>query len=538
VISTANTSSAQTVTVGSNPVGVAILPDGSAAYVANQAGGTVSVVSLSGTPTVTDTISFAGSGCPNPSYLAVTPNGKSVYVTCSGGTQLLWKITVATNTAAASGIAIPTGGNTGNGGLHQVVVTPDGHTAYVASGNDVYPVTLSDNDVGPGIPVTDAWSLAMSPDGAYLLAGRSDNGCGCSTDTVESINVAQNTVSDTFSAGGYEHFSLAFVPVTVEATPIVEEVSPATGYTTGGTSVTVTGSGFSEATALDFGGVAASAVTINADTSITAISPPGPAGAVDVTVTTPGGTSTPNAADLFTYTVDQTIPNSEPCTPGCTTNTVSTPLDQTSVSVTGASGDSNPDATTNLLVNTATLSCGVSKTHDYDFATAVSTLSTTDFAPHQVLTVTETVGDEPSTVGVKVCYAAGTDGKGTLLRRCKSSMKAPCLESLTGQSGDTVVASFLSPANDPRFWTGGAAVDLKAFTPASGAPNSTVTIKGKNLTEVQAVVIGGAQAAISTKSTNSELIVTVPPTAVPAAGYITVTAASGDAISTKSFTVT
>jgi hypothetical protein len=103
---------------------------------------------------------------------------------------------------------------------------------------------------------------------------------------------------------------------------------------------------------------------------------------------------------------------------------------------------------------------------------------------------------------------------------------------------DTVIATFLSPANDPRFWTGGAEVDLKAFTPASGAPGSTVTIKGENLTAVQAVVIGGPQAAISSKSTNTELIVSVPPTAGPRPGYITGTAASGDAISTKPFTVT
>jgi YVTN family beta-propeller protein len=211
VISTANTSSIQTVTVGSNPAGLAILPNSSAAYVSNQGSGTVSVVSLTGTPTVTKTIKFHHNGCTSPSYLAATPNGKYVYVTCSG-TSKLWRIKVASNKARRRGITIPNGGNTGNGGLHQVAITPNGQTAYVASGNDVYPVELSNNHVGTGIAMTNAWSLSISTDGAYLLAGQSDNGCGCSTDNVESIKVSNNTVADTFSSGGYEHFSLAFQP--------------------------------------------------------------------------------------------------------------------------------------------------------------------------------------------------------------------------------------------------------------------------------------------------------------------------------------
>jgi YVTN family beta-propeller protein len=212
VISTANTANVQTVTVGSSPTGLAILPNSSAAYVVNSGDNTVSVVSLVGTPTVTNTISFPGGGCHSPTYDAVTPNGKKVFVTCSGNDKL-WKIKVATGHAAATGIKIPKGGeDNGNGGLHQVVITPDGHTAYVASGNDVYPVTLATKTVGSGIPMTNATSLAISSDGAYVMSGQSDNGCGCSTDNVEVIQVSTNTVTDTFSAGGYEHFSLAFKP--------------------------------------------------------------------------------------------------------------------------------------------------------------------------------------------------------------------------------------------------------------------------------------------------------------------------------------
>jgi hypothetical protein len=78
------------------------------------------------------------------------------------------------------------------------------------------------------------------------------------------------------------------------ATPSVTGVSPSQGPVAGGTTVTLTGTNFSGATAVQFGGVAAS-FTVNSGTQITAVAPAHAAGAAAVTVTTPGGTS--NAAD-------------------------------------------------------------------------------------------------------------------------------------------------------------------------------------------------------------------------------------------------
>jgi hypothetical protein len=150
--------------------------------------------------------------------------------------------------------------------------------------------------------------------------------------------------------------------------------------------------------------------------------------------------------------------------------------------------------------------------------------------------VTETVGNEPTTKGVAVCFGVGSDpASGTLLHACTKTKKAPCLESLTEASG-SVIATFLSPATDPRFWTGEAAPDLKTISPTKGAPGSTVTITGKSLTGILAVVIGGATATISSQSTATKLIVTVPQKAV--SGLITLTTGSGEAVSAKPFTVT
>ncbi|MGP3967554.1 IPT/TIG domain-containing protein [Streptomyces sp. 6N223] len=72
--------------------------------------------------------------------------------------------------------------------------------------------------------------------------------------------------------------------------PTVQSVSPASGPTTGGNAVAVTGTNFTGATAVRFGERASPAFTVNSATRITAIAPQG-SGTVQVTVTTPAGTS-------------------------------------------------------------------------------------------------------------------------------------------------------------------------------------------------------------------------------------------------------
>jgi hypothetical protein len=84
-------------------------------------------------------------------------------------------------------------------------------------------------------------------------------------------------------------------------TPTVSGVSPSAGPSTGGTSVTVTGTNLTGASTVKFGGMNASSFSVGSDTSITATSPAGTTGPVDVTVTTGGGTSAANPSDQFTY---------------------------------------------------------------------------------------------------------------------------------------------------------------------------------------------------------------------------------------------
>ncbi len=89
--------------------------------------------------------------------------------------------------------------------------------------------------------------------------------------------------------------------LTGRGAPEVKKLAPKKGPASGGTSVTITGLGFIGATTVDFGSTGAH-FKVNSPQSISAESPPGVAGSVAVTVTTPNGTSALNSGDLFTYT--------------------------------------------------------------------------------------------------------------------------------------------------------------------------------------------------------------------------------------------
>lgn len=79
-------------------------------------------------------------------------------------------------------------------------------------------------------------------------------------------------------------------PSPAPGAPAVTGVSPGTGPSPGGTVVAITGSGFSGATAVTFGGADAWGFSVHSDGSITAVSPGGH-GSVDVVVITPAGSS-------------------------------------------------------------------------------------------------------------------------------------------------------------------------------------------------------------------------------------------------------
>jgi hypothetical protein len=83
--------------------------------------------------------------------------------------------------------------------------------------------------------------------------------------------------------------------------PAVSGIAPTAGPAEGGTVVTITGSGLTGATAVKFGQNSATSFSVTSDTSLTAVAPAGPTGAVDITVVAVGGTSATSAGDRFSY---------------------------------------------------------------------------------------------------------------------------------------------------------------------------------------------------------------------------------------------
>ena len=80
----------------------------------------------------------------------------------------------------------------------------------------------------------------------------------------------------------------------------ISSIAPVTGPLAGGTTVTLTGTGFTGATAVRFGTTDATGLTVVSATEVTVVTPAATiAGAVDVSITTPAGTWT--SRRVFTY---------------------------------------------------------------------------------------------------------------------------------------------------------------------------------------------------------------------------------------------
>jgi Ca2+-binding RTX toxin-like protein len=174
----------------------------------------------------------------------------------------------------------PIGRGAGNQEAVLVKLNPAGSSA-------VYSTVLggSDGDLGNAV--------AVGPGGAYL-AGQANAYAAPPGNFPTTPGAFQAQ-----PAGGAELF-LAKVSE-APASPLVTSLRNRSGPVTGGTRVTIEGTGLSGATAVRFGGTPAASFKVESATRITAVSPARGLGRVKVTVTTPGGTTPPNPVTTFEY---------------------------------------------------------------------------------------------------------------------------------------------------------------------------------------------------------------------------------------------
>jgi Domain of unknown function (DUF1929)/IPT/TIG domain/Glyoxal oxidase N-terminus len=188
--------------------------------------------------------------------------------------------------------------------------------------------------------------------------------------------------------------------------PMVTAVAPNSGPVSGGTAVTITGANFVAGAAVSFGGIAATNVTVASSTSITATTPAGAAGAVNVAVTNTDNQSG-TLSNGFTYTslapaVTSVAPNSGPVAGGTVVTITGTNFQKgatvsfggtaainvtvaSSTSITATTPTDTAGAVTVVVTDSNKLSGALNNGYTYtaaaDFAMTVATLAPGTIAP-------------------------------------------------------------------------------------------------------------------------------------------------------------
>ena len=199
-----------------------------------------------------------------------------------------------------------------NGGLTSTMALSSSSPA-LSAGEGITTVSASYSTSATTIDVGSAAAIASTPGQYFILIDGEEMDVTAVNLSTNSLTVtrAVNGVSSSLSSSddfylfADQRGEVRSTPTDIGAythgPPTVTAVSTNTGPTGGGTSVTITGMNFTSATAVKFGSTNATSYTVNSSIQITATSPSGSAGAVDITVTSAAGTSATSGSDQFTY---------------------------------------------------------------------------------------------------------------------------------------------------------------------------------------------------------------------------------------------
>lgn len=338
--------------------------------------------------------------------------------------------------------------------------------------------------------------------------------------------------------------------------PTVTSISPTGGPVTGGTVVTITGTNFVQGATVSFGpGYLASSVIVLGSTSITCVAPAHPAGVVDVTVTTPAGTSsTAGTANDFSYglpTVTALSPTGGPTSGGTAVTITGTNF------VSGATvnfGSGYPATNVNV-VNSTTITCvtpahpvGVAEVTVTTPAGTSSTAGTANDFSYGLPTITAlnpTGG--PTTGGTFVTITGTNFVSGATVAFGGTNypgMNVSVISSTTitcyapSHPVGTVDVTVTTPAGTSP--TAGTANDyvyggptITSISPSSGPTSggTLVTITGTNFVTGATVAFGPGLSATNVTVVNSTTITCVtPPRNTPGTVEVTVTTSAGTSL--------
>jgi hypothetical protein len=332
-------------------------------------------------------------------------------------------------------------------------------------------------------------------DGATSL-GTNFVGAGSAIFNISSLALGNHSITGVYSGdtnGNLGSTSPPFI-LSIVSPPTVTAISPTSGPAAGGTSVTITGTGFTSAALVRFGGTSATSFAVNSDTSISAISPAG-TGTIDITVVAAQAASATSAADRFTYTAPPPTVTSVSPTAGPTTG-------GTSVTITGTG---------------------------FTGATAVTfgAAAATSFTVVSATSITATSPAGAGTVDVTVTTAGGTSAASpadqfTYIAQPTVAAISPTSGPGAGGTSITITGTGFSGATAVTF--GGTAATTFAVTSATQitatAPTGTGTI------DVRVTTAGGTSttsAADRFTYITTPAVTSISPTAGPATGATSVT---------------
>ncbi len=437
-----------------------------------------SVDSSSGLNTGGNTVSITGTGFAGAGFIGAS----AVHFGATAATFTVTSPTIITATDPAGtgtvDVTVTTGGGTS-------ATSPADEFTYIVP--PVPTVTGVSPTSGPstgGTTVTITgtgftWATAVQFGANAAKFTDSDDNLITATAPAGNLGTTDVTVttgSGTSATSSADHFTYVVPPV-----PTVTGVSPTSGPSTGGTSVTITGTGFTGTTAVNFGpNNPAATYTVNSPTGITATAPAGLIGIADVTVVTPGGTSATSPADQFAYTV--------PPAP----------------TVTGVSPGSGPNGT--LVTITGTNFTG---TTAVDFGASPATTLTISSAT----TVYATAPTGTGTVDVTVVTPGGASATSPADQYTYTVPPAPTVTGVSptpGYNGTSVIVTGTG-------FTGASAVTFgvtaATFT-VNSATNITATAPGGTGTVDVTVTTSGGSNSPSASDQFTYLAGPLPPTMV------------------------
>ena len=506
----------QTVTVRFSPTAAQTFPGTVSFTGGGGASRTVTGVGVATGPSITS-FSPAG-GAPGISVViqggnllgatAVKLNGTSAAFTVNSGTQITFTVP-ANATSGAISVTTPAGTATSTTSF---MVTPRITGFTPASGAVGASVVINGaNFTGATAVAFNGTAAAFTVNSAIKITATVPAGA-----TTGKIGVTTPAGSATSAA----NFAVAAT---------ITSFSPTSGAP--GTHVTITGSAFTGATAAKFNGVAA-AFTVNSSTQITA-TVPATANTGPISVTSPGGTATSAA----TFTVAPRITGFTPASGKVGASVVVNGANFTGATAVTFNGTSAVFTVNSAIKITATVPAGATSgkigvttpagsatsAANFSVAPTVNSFSPASGAPGTSVTITGATFTGATAVKFNGLAATFMVNSSTQITAAVPANATTGPISVTTPGGTATSATSFTVA--PR---------ITSFTPASGAPGTSVAINGANLTGATAVKFNGTSAVFTV---NSPIKITATVPAGAASGPITVTTPAGTTTSASSFSV-